>query len=391
MVRPVLEYASELWAGEISVELADKAEQVQTDFARGVLGLQGQRAISNDFVRAEMGMEMLASRWEKLRLGYWRRIQVAQPDRILSVVARMRMRQVRWGMGRVGEQSWMRGTRTLLRSRGMALDWSDPSRSSMTPKAKWKKLIYKQVEEHFEREREQRGEGLVSLARYSKVKNWDAVDADRAEFKGEVGQRGSLVVERYLDEAKDRLGRQLKLFSRAECLPLLSRVVWELGITEDKATCMMCRSNQTENLEHFMYACPAYRRQRERMVEATERAYAHGNNGASLATLPEPERTRVLLGAKAGCGLTEDLIDRDVKRYLRKAWKARRRVTQTINAEFGRQDIEWAKGGDWTNPPAKQEASEVAKEANTSTQDIVLGRQKVHVQEPRPVRRRLFA
>jgi hypothetical protein len=69
----------------------------------------------------------------------------------------------------------MRGTRTLQRSRGMALDWSDPSRSSMTPKAKWKKLIYKQVEEHFEREREQRGEGLVSLARYSKVKNWDAV------------------------------------------------------------------------------------------------------------------------------------------------------------------------------------------------------------------------
>ena len=180
----------------------------------------------------------------------------------------------------------------------MTLDWSDPSRSSLAPKATWKKLIYKQVEEHFEREREQRGEGLVSLARYSKVKNWDAVDADRAEFKGEVGQRGSLVVERYLDEVKDRLGRQLKLFSRAECLPVLSRVVWELGITEDKAVCIMCRSNQTENLEHFMYACPAYRRQRERMVEETERACARGNNIASLAMLPEPERTRVLLGAE---------------------------------------------------------------------------------------------
>ena len=95
---------------------------------------------------------MMASRWEKLRLGYWRRIQVAQPDRILTVVARMRMRQVRWGMGRLGEQSWMRGTRIML-GRGMAQHWYDPARASATPKAKWKKLIYRQVEEHYERER----------------------------------------------------------------------------------------------------------------------------------------------------------------------------------------------------------------------------------------------
>ena len=84
-----------------SKDLAAKAEQVQTDFARVILGLQGQRGVSNDFVRSEMGLEMLASRWEKLRLGYWRRIQVALPSRALSIVARMRRGQVR-GIGQGG-------------------------------------------------------------------------------------------------------------------------------------------------------------------------------------------------------------------------------------------------------------------------------------------------
>ena len=154
IVRPVLEYAAELWAGDISQELASAAEQVQTDFARGVLGLQGQRAVSNDFVRAELGLEMLASRWEKLRLGYWRRLQVAKPDRALSKVANMRRWQVRWGMGKIGELSWMQGTRSLIRNRGLTHHWSDPKKSVATSKALWKKIVYKHVEEYYERLRE---------------------------------------------------------------------------------------------------------------------------------------------------------------------------------------------------------------------------------------------
>ena len=50
MVRPILEYAAELWAGEIPRELARQAEQVQTDFPRGVLGLTNKIGIANSFV-----------------------------------------------------------------------------------------------------------------------------------------------------------------------------------------------------------------------------------------------------------------------------------------------------------------------------------------------------
>jgi hypothetical protein len=175
-----------------------------------------------------MGLEMLASRWEKLRLGFWRRIQVALPNRALAIVARMRIRQVRWGIGKVGQLSWMQGTRTLLRNRGLAQHWNDPKQSSSVSKSSGSKTTYWHVEEHFERQREQRSERLSTLTRYGKVKHWGPMDKNRAQFTGEIAIRCALVVERYLDDVKERIGRQLKLLCRAECLPVLSRVVWDL-------------------------------------------------------------------------------------------------------------------------------------------------------------------
>ena len=43
-MRPVLEYAVELWAGDISKELTKKAEAVQISFARTFLGLMDAKA-----------------------------------------------------------------------------------------------------------------------------------------------------------------------------------------------------------------------------------------------------------------------------------------------------------------------------------------------------------
>ena len=69
----------------------------------------------------------------------------------------------------------------------------------------------------------------------------------------------------------------------------------------------------------------------------------------------DSEHTRVLMGARAGCNLTEDSIDMAIKRFLRKAWKTRRRLTHAINDEFGRQDIEWAKGSGWKEKEERQQ------------------------------------
>jgi hypothetical protein len=350
MVRPVLEYAAELWSGEIPKNLANTAESIQTDFARAVLGLQGQRGVPNVLVRAELGLEKLESRWEKLRLGYWRRIQVAEPSRALVAVARARRWQLMWGGAGMGKLGWMGGTRQLLHDRGMAEYWSDPAKCARLSKRQWDDMLYDSVEAHYEEERENEVALLPSLSRYVKVKSWKRMDEDRAEFTGEIGELGALVVERYMDEVRDRLGGRLKLLCRAGCLPVMARVARELGVNREQGQCMMCRQGE-EDIEHVLLTCQAYSKQREKLLISVGKSYSRGNSGANILEAGPERVIEVLLGARAGCKLTEDEVDRATKRFLRKAWKTRRAVTAAVNQEFGRMDVQWmAREPGWYRP-----------------------------------------
>jgi hypothetical protein len=57
VARPLLEYAAELWSGDIPKKLVKRAEAVQTNFARSILGLVGCQSIAHDIIRAELGLE----------------------------------------------------------------------------------------------------------------------------------------------------------------------------------------------------------------------------------------------------------------------------------------------------------------------------------------------
>jgi hypothetical protein len=82
MVRPLLEYACELWAGQCPVGLATEAESVQCTFLRGTLGLHANGSgVADDALRAEAGCERLEDRWAKLKMGYWRHGLLAPPLR----------------------------------------------------------------------------------------------------------------------------------------------------------------------------------------------------------------------------------------------------------------------------------------------------------------------
>ena len=115
--------------------------------------------------------------------------------------------------------------------------------------------------------------------------------------------------------------------------------------------------------------CPAYHKHRQEMKNTVGAAYSRGNDGASLADTSEVNYVRVLIGARAGSKLTEDTIDNALKRFLRKAWKTRRKVTHAINVEFGRQDIEWARGKGGVKPLAmthKKQATNEHKRQKTT-------------------------
>ena len=88
-----------------------------------MLGLTNKIGIANRVVRAELGLETLEARWQKLRLGYWRRIQVASQGRALKVVVALRRDQVLRGEG---QGSWMQGSRQMLHQMNLAEYWDEP-------------------------------------------------------------------------------------------------------------------------------------------------------------------------------------------------------------------------------------------------------------------------
>ena len=326
MVRPILEYAAELWAGEIPRELARQAEQVQTDFARGVLGLTNKIGIANSFVRAELGLEAMEARWQKLRLGYWRRIQVANQGRALSVIAALQRDRVLRGEA---HGSWMQGSRQLLHQVNLAEYWYEPELAKRKTKEEWKELVYKQTEQDQEDKRRLEMGEMVSMQRYMKIKEWGRMGPERAQFQGEIGQFGALVCERYLDETAEKTGCKLKLMCRAGCLPVLQRVMWEHKWEPDWARCMMCESGRVEDIKHFLLECEAYRRHRDRMMTKAGDHLPADAEGCVVK----------LLGARCSAKIAEDNLDHAVKRFLKKAWRTRKRLTKKLNDELGRRDM----------------------------------------------------
>jgi hypothetical protein len=80
-------------------------------------------------------------------------------------------------------------------------------------------------------------------------------------------------------------------------------------------------------------ACPpvyqAYIQHVEELMTTVWRAYSWGNSGANIFEAGEEHLIAVLLGARAGCKLTEDRVDRAVQKFLRKVWKARGQSQQS--------------------------------------------------------------
>ena len=60
LIRPKLEYACEIWNGQVSAARVARAEAVQLRFIHGMLGLHDKGSgVSNEVVRAEVGCESL--------------------------------------------------------------------------------------------------------------------------------------------------------------------------------------------------------------------------------------------------------------------------------------------------------------------------------------------
>ena len=342
VVRPILEYSAEIWAGDIPHKQAARAENVQTNFARAMLGLVGCQSISNDAIRAEMGMEKLSSRWEKLRLGYWRRLNVASGERTLVAVAKLRRNHLEWGT-KGATKGWMGTTRKLLNDRGMGEHWRRPDLCASQSKDQWKDGVYGAVESAEDEARRNRFNAMAgaSAARYNRIKSWTKVSAGFAVMAGEIGLRGAHVIEPYLDGRKEQLGSRLKTMCRLGCLPTMYRVASSEKMPAEFGVCKLCDSGEIENIDHLLLTCPAHEPHRAKMLTAVE----HVLSAAGLTTLcgrPQQDQVDILLGKSVDLATADSRINDSVTRFLKKAWRARKPLTLALNTALARDDTPWA-------------------------------------------------
>ena len=342
LVRPKMEYAAELWGGDLSVGQVKEMEKIQTDFCRSVLGLHGVQRVSNDFLRAELGMERLQSRWAKLRMGYWRRLQVASPERLLKRLSTLRKEHADRGGGIA--HGWMAGTRDMLEAFGLQQFWQEPDMAGQMSKTEWKERVAEAVEEREARAREERFKWMTSeaSARYERVKGWGRVTREAAVFGGEEGRRGARVHERYLDDHCESAGRKIKMLCRAGCLPVLDRVGQDMGWSDSLRTCMLCDTGEAETVQHFVVACPAHQSHREVLA----RGVCSGTEGTgfNFAALAPSDQCDLLLGKSTGVAALDDRVDVLVKRFLKKAWRGRGRVAKAVQEVTGVEGVLWELG-----------------------------------------------
>jgi hypothetical protein len=342
MVRPLLEYGAELWGGAITKDQEQRAEFVQTTFLRGTLGLhRNGSGVSNCVVRAEAGCERLKDRWAKLQLGYWRRVFVAPQHRLLRAIVAFRHSERRTASGTCGVRGWLPLVERTLTRLGLHRYWSVPSATAMLSPWAWKEKVYAAVEVASDKERSVTMREQPSARLYSVVKDWGVNPSAYSFSVGETDKLGQHVPERYLDDRDDLKGTRLKMLSRMGCLPLMDRVGREQKPEwpKEARTCLACTMGEIEDVGHFVMRCPAYTRHRQRMLTdigpAVNSAVGLAQPLRALHTLQDTELLPIILGKRIGVPRLENRIDRATKRYLRKAWNARARLTRAINGKFG--------------------------------------------------------
>ena len=101
LVRPILEYAAEVW-GEKNWE---EAEKLQRKMGRRILGMKDKT--SNEAVLGDLGWWPLKARRDMIRLRYWRKLLIMNPNRLPKLI-------YEWELCDQEAAAWLNYTKKLL-------------------------------------------------------------------------------------------------------------------------------------------------------------------------------------------------------------------------------------------------------------------------------------
>ena len=321
-VRPILEYACELWEGELPERCIKDLEAVQSHFGRMVLGLKVWPAAVA--VRADLGLATLPNLRRGRKLRYWGKLCRLGGDRLLAHIVRHRHRQVCAGRGRF---SCLRAFRDLLCEVNLSGAWQD-----LAVHDDWLSVVHEAVRAKELQDERSAVSAATSLQLFRQL-----------DQSYEMGTHGFL-----LDRGNWQ-GTRLMACLRYGTLWTMSRVASAARAPEAMALCRLCAGSAREDARHFLLECAALTSARNDLCRACDSILPQaGFAGRTLARVmreavsSDPGVALLLIagmnlcpprppGTESGwhveeCAKAAWLLDKIAKNYLVRCWRMREAI-----------------------------------------------------------------
>ena len=325
--RAKMEYACQLWEGELTEQDLDRMESVQYNFCKRTLGLKGNPAAVG--VRIELGLAKLQLRREALKLLYWEHLCNAPRNRLLSVVFRLRVKETKQSKAKY---SWCQGMRSIMHKWGLLRFWEGEHATSAED---WKAYIWA----HYDRMVEQ--DDVAELATKRSMALYQTIRPEQGTVAG------------CLDNRANRVGSRLQTQLRLGIAPLTARLIGLLGGQPSAALCPVCRQDAPEDVQHLLWGCPEFTEERDALQARIEHVLAQAGPAGAQARDKLRDRAvvqQVILGAliplEVPSGSKREqqkfkesgakilwAIDKIVKNFLLVVWKKRSAIAGTFTIE----------------------------------------------------------
>ena len=280
LIRPVLEYAAEIW-GEKKWE---EAEILQRKMAKRILGLPEKT--TNEAVLGDLGWWPLKARRDMIRLRYLQKILNMKQDRLPKMIYEWERQMDE------RKDSWLAYTKKLLIDLDLEEVWIRQEIKESTNE--WNKLIEKKIQEREQREWRQRALKKPKLRTYTKYKLL-LKEEEYLKNEDEIGRRMMARIRSGTNKLRIETGRYEKPKQ-----------------AEEYRICKICKKD-IENEEHFLHDCIAYDSiRKDLMIELNKKEM--------------DKKAKEILFGKG----TDKEIEKAI-RYIRRAMAKRNRILEMLN------------------------------------------------------------
>ena len=250
LVRPILEYGTQIWWPNKTQSM--RLERVQLKALKCILGVSSKT--SDIVVRLELGVMSLQTRRKIALLKWAGKIGRMADSRLVKYI--FDNLEFKWvGKGRANRKTWKKRVQMTLSEFGLVDEYSDAANLS---KKKWDKLV---DDAALIVELANINKGLSESSKLALYK--DLIEFPSLEFKSYLkgvmcdGKR----LKFKLRSGTNALGAELKRWSGRD----------------ENGVCKCCDSGATEDVKHFVVDCLAYARQRKELISNLLQLFSTGD------------------------------------------------------------------------------------------------------------------